>query len=101
MSEFSNKEIQDTVQGLRAISHEFRLAILCHLAERPMNVSEIINMTGGGQSNISQHLSKMHLMGLIKRERRGKQVYYQIADPKFTRIIDALKAVYCSEAKNI
>lgn len=98
MSDFNNKELQDTVQGLRAISHELRLAILCHLAERPMSVSEIINMTGAGQSNISQHLAKMRLMGLIKKERQGKQIFYQIADPKFTKIIEALKAVYCSEA---
>ena len=101
MSDFNTKELQDTVQGLRAISHELRLAILCHLAERPMSVSEIINMTGAGQSNISQHLAKMRLMGLIKKERHGKQIYYQIADPKFTKIIEALKAVYCSEVRNV
>ena len=101
MSEFSNKELHDAVEGLRAISHELRLAILCHLAERPMSVTEIIDMTGAAQSNISQHLAKMRLMGLIKRERQGKQMYYQIADPKFTKIIEVLKSVYCGEVENV
>jgi len=80
---------------LRAIAHELRLSILCHLVERPMNVGELIMLTGAAQSNISQHLAKMRLLGLIKQERRGKQNYYHIADPKFIKIIEALKAVYC------
>jgi len=101
MSEFSKNELHDTVQGLRAIAHELRLAILCHLVDSPSSVSEIIKITGATQSNISQHLAKMHLMGLIKRERRGKRNYYQIADPKFIKIIEALKSVYCGEAKSV
>ena len=101
MSEFDNKELHNTVQGLRAIAHELRLSILCHLVERPMNVGEIITRTGAAQSNISQHLAKMRLLGLITQERRGKQNYYHIADPKFIKIIEALKSVYCQGAENV
>ena len=97
MSEFSTSEIQQTVQGLRAIAHELRLAILCHLVEGPLNVGEIIAKTGAAQSNISQHLAKMHLLGLVARERRGKQNFYYIADQKFVRIIEVLKSVYCQD----
>jgi len=99
MSEFSSVEIQQTVRGLRAIAHDLRLAILCHLVEGPLNVSEIIAKTGAAQSNISQHLAKMHLLGLVARERRGKQNFYYIADPKFIRIIEALKSVYCHDTE--
>jgi len=99
MSEFDATEIQHTVQGLRAIAHELRLAILCHLVEGPLNVGEIIAKTGAAQSNISQHLAKMRLLGLVTRERRGKQNYYYIADPKFITVIEALKSVYCHDGE--
>jgi DNA-binding transcriptional ArsR family regulator len=99
MSEFSKTEIHQTVQGLRAIAHELRLAILCLLAEGPLNVGEIIARTGAAQSNVSQHLAKMYLLGLVARERHGKQTYYYIADPKFITIIEALKSVYCTDAE--
>ncbi len=95
MNDFNETELHRAVQGLRAITHELRLAILCHLMEGPLSVGEIIEKTGATQSNISQHLGKMHMLGLIQRERQGKQIYYRLADPKFIRIIEALKSVYC------
>jgi DNA-binding transcriptional ArsR family regulator len=100
MNDFNETELHHAVQGLRAITHELRLAILCHLTEGPLSVGEIIDKTGAAQSNISQHLAKMHMLGLIKRERQGKQIYYRLADQKYIRIIEALKSVYCRQERN-
>jgi len=84
-------------EGLRAIAHELRLSVLCHLLAQPMCVAELIEATGASQSNLSQHLSKMRLMGILHNEKRGQQVYYQIANPKFAELVQVLKNIYCPE----
>ena len=98
MKNFPEEKISAAAQGLRAIAHELRLAVLCHLSQGPMSVSELLEVTGATQSNLSQHLAKMRLMGLLTCERQSQQVYYRLAHPGYVRIIDALKSIYCPEA---
>ncbi len=97
MQAIPQENIKDASQGLRAIAHELRLAVLCHLMNGPMCVAELLEATGASQSNLSQHLAKMRMMGILKNERRGTQVYYRIADPAFEGLIMALKNIYCPE----
>jgi len=97
MQEIPQENIKDAAQGLRAIAHELRLAVLCHLLNGPMCVHELMDATGASQSNLSQHLSKMRMMGLLNNEKRGQQVFYHIANPAYGDIVHALKRVYCPE----
>ncbi len=100
MRSIPREKINAASQGLRAIAHELRLAVLCHLLDGPMCVSELMEATGAAQSNLSQHLSKMRLMGILTNEKHGQQVYYRIANPAFTNIVQALQSVYCPEMCN-
>jgi len=84
-------------EGLRAIAHETRLSVLCHLLDGPMCVQELMAATGSAQSNLSQHLTKMRLLGIVANEKRGQQVYYRIANPAFGDLINVLKTIYCPE----
>jgi DNA-binding transcriptional ArsR family regulator len=95
MEQFPTEKIVEATRLLRAVAHELRLAILCHLGESPHTVSELMSLTGASQSNLSQHLAKMRMMGLLRCERRSQQVVYQMADPAFAQIIEALKNIYC------
>lgn len=95
MDNFPAENIMEATRLLRAVAHELRLAILCHLGEGPRTVSELVALTGASQSNLSQHLAKMRLMGLLRSERRSQQVFYQLSDPAFAQIIAALKNIYC------
>ncbi|MDQ6954367.1 MAG: metalloregulator ArsR/SmtB family transcription factor [Mariprofundaceae bacterium] len=101
MSHLSQSIPKDKVraasEGLRAIAHELRLSVLCHLLAEPMCVAELMEATGSSQSNLSQHLSKMRLMGILQNEKRGQQVYYHIANPAFAELVEALKKIYCPE----
>jgi ArsR family transcriptional regulator len=96
MNQFPEEKISEATRLLRGVAHELRLSILCHLGEGPLTVSEIMAVTGASQSNLSQHLAKMRMMGLLRCERKSQQVLYQLADPAFAKIIEALKAIYCS-----
>ncbi|PJA33372.1 MAG: hypothetical protein CO187_01580 [Zetaproteobacteria bacterium CG_4_9_14_3_um_filter_53_7] len=91
------EKIKSAAQGLRAIAHELRLSVLCLLLERPMCVHELIEATGAVQSNLSQHLSKMRMLGILESEKRGQEVMYSIANPAFAELVFALKQIYCPE----
>ena len=95
MESFPPQKIAEATHLLRAVAHELRLSILCHLGEGPKTVSELIALTGASQSNLSQHLAKMRMMGLVRCERRSQQMVYHLADPAFVQIIAALKNIYC------
>jgi len=63
MQEIPKDKVIDASQGLRAIAHELRLSVLCLLLDGPMCVHQLMEATGAAQSNLSQHLAKMRLMG--------------------------------------
>ena len=96
MDQFPEEKIVEAARLLRGVAHELRLSILCHLGERPLTVSQLMAITGASQSNLSQHLAKMRMMGLLQCERKSQQVVYKLADPAFAKIIEALKGIYCS-----
>lgn len=97
MQEIPKDKVMDASQGLRAIAHELRLSVLCLLLEGPMCVQELMQATGAAQSNLSQHLAKMRLLGIIRNEKRGQQVFYYIANPAWADLVLALKQIYCPE----
>lgn len=95
MDVIPKEQITTASEGLKAIAHEVRLSVLCQLMEGPLCVHDLIERTGASQSNLSQHLSKMRLMGILENEKRGQQVFYRIANPEFERLLTALQAIYC------
>jgi DNA-binding transcriptional ArsR family regulator len=74
----------------RGLADPSRLAVLEALHAGPRCVSELVAVTGLSQPNASAHLACLEDCGLVSRERRGKFVYYAIAD---TRLIDVLVEV--------
>jgi len=97
MEMIPKEKIATASEGLKAIAHEVRLSVLCHLMDGPLCVHDLIDRTGSSQSNLSQHLSKMRMMGILKNEKRGQQVYYSIANPKFETLLASLQSIYCPE----
>jgi DNA-binding transcriptional ArsR family regulator len=95
MSGFPEQQLEAAVAGLRVIAHPVRLSVLCQLAEGAKNVGELQEGAGTTQSNLSQHLAKLRLLGLVSCERRSQHIYYRLTDPGFLRIIEALKGIYC------
>lgn len=65
----------------KVLSESSRLQIVCSLKSGPKNVSEIIEVTGLGQANVSKHLKMLAQAGVVTRQQQGVCVYYQIASP--------------------
>lgn len=82
---------------LKAISHEGRLMILCHLSTGEKSVTELEELLSARQAAVSQQLSRLRLEGLVKPRRDGKAIYYSLVDDRATRIIDVVYDLFCKD----
>ncbi|HDK27826.1 MAG TPA: transcriptional regulator [Candidatus Atribacteria bacterium] len=58
--------------------------------EKETNVTNIQECLNLPQSTISQHLFKLKAAGIIKGEREGLKISYQVINEEFRRIIKIL-----------
>ncbi len=63
------------------LSEPSRLGLLQALHNGPQTVSELMEACSMKQANVSKHLGVLHDHRLVKRQREGVSVRYQIADP--------------------
>jgi DNA-binding transcriptional ArsR family regulator len=63
------------------LSEPSRLVLLQALHDGPLTVSELVEACAMKQANVSRHLAVLHHHHLVKRERVGMSVRYEIADP--------------------
>lgn len=81
---------------LKAISHEGRLLILCHLVSGEKSVSELETLLSARQAAVSQQLSRLRLEGLVVPRREGKVIYYSLADDRPRRMLDVIYDLFCA-----
>lgn len=82
---------------LKAISHEGRLMILCHLASGEKSVTELEELLSARQAAVSQQLSRLRLEGLVTPRREGKAIFYRLADDRPKKIIEVVYDLFCRE----
>ena len=82
---------------LKAISHEGRLMILCHLVSGEKSVTELEELISARQAAVSQQLSRLRLEGLVIPRRDGKTIYYRLADDKPKRILEVIYDLFCQD----
>ncbi|MEP5153159.1 metalloregulator ArsR/SmtB family transcription factor [Planktotalea sp.] len=82
---------------LKAIGHEGRLMILCHLASGEKSVTELEDLLSARQAAVSQQLSRLRLEGLVNPRRDGKAIYYSLADDRAKQIMEVVYDLFCRE----
>lgn len=75
----------------RSLGDENRLRILLCVNHGQMSVSGIVEELNLSQPLVSHHLKELRRALLVKVERRGPFVYYEIADARIPKILQALK----------
>jgi len=70
-----------------------RLEILDMLRDGKKTVTELVQLTGLNQSNISQHLLIMKDRGILITEKKGNYVFYSIANPKISEAFGMMKEI--------
>ncbi len=93
MSDQEIEELRLRVELCKALGNPVRLAILEILADGQKCVAEIVSMLGNEFPVVSQHLSVLRQYGVIKNERNGRQVYYELADTGIVDLCTMLKTV--------
>lgn len=79
---------------LKAMAHEGRLVILCHLVDGEYSVGELEQLLGARQAAVSQQLARLRHEGLVKGRRDGKTIFYSLGDPKVRLLIETLHALF-------
>ncbi|WP_417243205.1 ArsR/SmtB family transcription factor [Celeribacter sp.] len=86
----------DASQLLKALSHEGRLMILCHLVTGEKSVTELEELLSARQAAVSQQLARLRLEGLVTPRREGKAIYYSLTDERPKRILEVIYEMFCS-----
>lgn len=86
----------DASQLLKALSHEGRLMILCHLVTGEKSVTELEDLLSARQAAVSQQLARLRLEGLVTPRRDGKAIYYSLTDDRPKRILEVIYDMFCS-----
>ncbi|MCV6593135.1 MAG: metalloregulator ArsR/SmtB family transcription factor [Silicimonas sp.] len=89
------KNAQRASNFLKAISHEGRLMILCHLASGEKSVTELEDLLSARQAAVSQQLTRLRLEGLVTPRREGKAIYYSLTDERPRQIIEVVYDLFC------
>jgi len=74
-------QLQAVSRLFAVLSEASRLSILQALHDGPLTVGELVEACGMKQANVSKHLGVLFDHRLVKREREGSSIRYEIADP--------------------
>ena len=82
----------------RAMGNALRLELVQLLRDEPKNVNDLVQLIGHSQATVSRHLAVLKNAGVVTSERRGQEIYYQIADPKIVSVCDLMRQVLVEQA---
>lgn len=93
----------DTLKAklFRGFSDPSRLGILEALRRKSLTVGQIVKVTGLSQSNTSNHLSCLNECGLVRREQKGRFVYYSLSDERVEKLLNISDELLAGAAKRI
>jgi len=86
---------------LKAMGHDGRLLILCHLCHGPKSVTELENLLDQRQAAVSQQLARLRLEGMVRARRDGQAIYYSILDPRVGAAIALLARLFHDPAAEV
>ncbi|HMO08367.1 MAG TPA: metalloregulator ArsR/SmtB family transcription factor [Paracoccaceae bacterium] len=81
---------------LKALGHEGRLTILCHLTGGAKSVTELENLLDQRQAAVSQQLARLRLEGLVSARREGHAIFYSISDERVRATVALLGQLFAT-----
>jgi DNA-binding transcriptional ArsR family regulator len=77
-------------ERFKALAEPSRLEILNALRGGERTVTEILEVTGFGQANVSKHLQLLYSAGFVERRKDGVSMYYKLADNEVIRLCELM-----------
>lgn len=75
----------------KALANPKRLEIVQLLRGQEMTVTEMVEMLGLPQANVSQHLMSLREQRLVQTRKQGKEVYYSLSHPNLVAASDLIR----------
>lgn len=95
------KSIEIQAKLFRGFSDPSRLLILNALQDGAVTVSEIVEITGLSQPNVSNHLGCLRDCGLVISEQQGRFVYYELSDKRVGQLLILADQLLADVAKGV
>jgi ArsR family transcriptional regulator len=80
MVEQQLQHYEQTSEQLKLLADQSRLHLLALLLHAELCVCDLVDLTGLSQPNVSQHMRKLKLGGLVHETKKGQWVYYSLKE---------------------
>lgn len=85
----------------KALSDPTRIKIVLTLLEGERNVSDLMEILGIPQANVSNHLGCLKWCGFVIPRRYGKKIHYQILDERIPKVLQLATEIIADNAEYI
>ena len=89
----SNEIFERQARICKAFAHTGRLQILDQLGSGEKGISDLQNALGISKTGMSQHISILKSVGVIRTRRNGKQIYCSLAMPEVKQACQLIRKV--------
>jgi ArsR family transcriptional regulator, zinc-responsive transcriptional repressor len=89
----SSEHFQSVAFLAKCLSDENRLRIILCVSKGKKSVSNIVEEVRLSQPLVSHHLKELKRSLLVKIERSGPFIYYEMIDPRILDVIETLSTV--------
>jgi ArsR family transcriptional regulator len=83
----------------KALGHPLRIEVIDLLQDEELCFTDILEVTGGLKSNLSQHLSVMTKKGILKTRREGQSTYFSLSSKKVAQACLLMREVLIDNLK--
>lgn len=90
------KQIDNSIDLLKAVTEPNRLRILCILSKMVICVCDLAKRLDASHNLISHHLKTLYEVGVLDKRRKGNQIFYFIKDewkPRIKHLFDFVKII--------
>lgn len=90
-------DFRQASEVFKALSNPNRLLIVDALAKGERCVADLTELVGLDMSTVSNHLSVLRNVGILKDERRGTQVFYSLRKPCLLNVFCCLDEFHAED----
>jgi len=87
-AEVTPEFLEQIAERFRVLGEPMRLRLLHCLIEGEKTVSELVDLSGANQANVSRHLQTLNRAGILDRRKEGLHVFYRIIDRSVFELCD-------------
>lgn len=90
---YSKATIREHADIFKAMSHPSRILIIRELSKGRKCVGELTDLVGSDTSTVSRHLMVLRNAGLIRDDKIGLQVFYELRCKCVLKFLDCVESI--------